>query len=1074
MVLSAPLGLCRLVGADSRREGGKHLTVRPAHLRQIADLARSVQSGLDLEAVLSQVTAAITALRADLLCVIRLLDRPAGGYRRVAVAGAAAEGVAPLLRFGEGLTDAVAQSGRPLLVDDMQADRRAPSRDWYAERGYTTYYGVPIDADGELLGVLNVNFLRGQPPTSDECEMIDVVASHAAVAIRNARRFAHSEARRRAAEALLDLSRAMSQTMEPTLVARRVADRLRVSLGARSSSVFRLDAESGALASLVVAGAEDVLGGAIVFPPGTGVVGMAVAKGGPVATPDVLADDRVTLPREWRAHVESTRLRAVLAVPLLLGGRALGAITAVDEIGRVFDEDAIRLAEAFADQTAIALENARLFESARQERRRLEVLSEVSARVASVHDAGEVLDLIVNEAVRILDADAGGLRLLEGDDLVLRARTASAASLITRPRFKVGESLSGLPVATGEAIVVEDVLDDARYDPIHRQAAPDLGFHSFLGVPLRAHGRVLGSLYVYTRKRRRFAADEISLLSAFADQASLVIDKDSLIQEARSRATRLRTLARLHQQVSASLDSDEVLRAVATATAALMDAPLVSIYTVDDTGQVLERRAFSDDALGTDHPGVRRRFGEGAIGWVAAHRRALDIRDVLADDRVLAQEWCRRHRLSSALLLPVLFQDSLVAVLVIFGRAPFVLDPTDRDLLESFLAQAALAIHNASVHEQLRVAHEHLERSQEQLIHSEKLSALGQLVAGVAHELNNPLSAVLGNAYLAEAKVSDPRVQRHLNGIRESAERASQIVRNLLQFARKLTSSREDMDINAVVERVLALATNTAVTQNITVVRQLAPGLPPTAGDPGQIQQVVLNLVTNAFQAMAETGGRLTLRSRLAGGRLRLDVEDTGPGVPAEIRPRIFDPFFTTKPVGQGTGLGLSVAHGIVAAHEGRVWVEDGPGGGARFVVELPVRTSMPAVADTDEAPIPRDARILVVDDEEHVAQVLGDLLQELGVEVTIAHSARAARDLLARERFHLITLDVIMPGENGTEFWRRLRTEHPDAAARVVFVTGNVDPSILDFVESTGRPVLAKPYSLKALRALIAAELGR
>jgi signal transduction histidine kinase len=816
--------------------------------------------------------------------------------------GAAPEGSASLLRLGEGLTDVVAQTRRPLFVEDTRVDSRAATRDWYAERGFAAYYGVPIDAADELLGVLNVNLPRGQPPTADEREIIEIFASHAAVAIRN----------------------------------------------------------------------------------------------------------------------------------------------------------------------------ARLFEAVRQERRRLEVLSEVSARVASVHDADEVLDLIVNEAVRILAADAGGLRLLEGDDLVLRARTASATSLITRPRFKIGESLSGLPVATGEATAVEDVREDARYDPIHRQAARELGFHSFLGVPLRAHGRVLGSLYVYTLGHRRFASDEIALLSAFADQASLVIDKDRLIQEARSRATRLRTLARLHQLVSASLDTDEVLRAIARAAAELMDAPLVSIYTTDEPTQMLERRAFSDDMLGTDHPGVRRRFGEGAIGWVAVHRRPLDIPDVLADDRVLARGWCRRHGLSSALLLPVLFHDSLVAVLVLFGRTPFVLDTADQDLLESFLAQAALAIHNASVHEELRVAHRNLERSQEQLIHSEKLSALGQLVAGVAHELNNPLSAVLGNAYLAVAKVGDPGVQRYIDGIREGAERASQIVRNLLQFARKLTSSREDMDINEVVERVLALVANSAVTQNISVIRALAPDLPTTAGDPGQIQQVVLNLVTNALQAMADSGGCLTVRSRPFGGRLHVEVEDTGPGVPTEIRTRIFDPFFTTKPVGAGTGLGLSVAHGIVSAHAGRIWAEEASGGGARFVIELPVRSAVPAVAEAAEAPIPRDARILVVDDEEHVAQVLGDLLEELGVRVTIAYSARAARELLARERFDLITLDVIMPGESGTDFWQELRVEHPELATRVVFVTGNVDPSIQAFVDSTRRPVLAKPYSLKALRALVATELGR
>jgi GAF domain-containing protein len=1023
--------------------------------------------------VLSQVTAAIKALRPDLPCSIRLLDRQVAGYRMVGADASSTER-APVLRFGEGLTHVVAETRRPLLVEDVEADPRTAGREWYGRKGLGIYYGVPIEAGDELLGVLNVSFPAGQAPTQDEREIIELFASHAAVAIRNARLFAQSESRRRAAEALLDLSRAMSQTLDPAQVAQRVCESVRALLGVQSSSLFRLDPESGALVSLNVAGAEDILGVQIVFPRGMGLVAMAVAGRCAVSTPDVLADDRVLRPPEWRARVHPVRLRAVLAVPLVLGDRALGALTAADEIGRVFDDDSIRLAQAFADQAAVALENARLFEAAGRERRRLEVLSEVSARVASVHDAGEVLDRIVNEAVRILAADAGGLRLLEGDDLVLRARTESAAGLITRPRFKIGESLSGLPVATGEAIAVEDVREDARYDPIHRQAARELGFQSFVGVPLRAHGRVLGSLYVYTLGRRRFEPDEISLLTAFADQASLVIDKDRLIQEARARAARLRTLARLHQLVSSSLDTDEVLRAITRAGAELMDSPLVAIALADETSGMIERRAFSDDGLGEDHPGLRRRFGEGAMGWVAVHRRPLNIHDVFADERVLAREWCRRHGFPSVLVVPILFQDALLGVLVLFGRAPFVMDAADQDLLESFLAQAALAIHNASVHEELRAAHQNLERSQEQLIHSEKLSALGQLVAGVAHELNNPLSAVLGNAYLAEPKVSDPLVLRHIKGIREGAERAAQIVRNLLQFARKLTSSREDIEIDQLVERVLTLVANAGVTQSIDIVRDLAPGLPSTAGDPGQIQQVLLNLVTNAFQAMEDAGGQLTVRSRLVAGRIRIEVEDTGPGVPAEIRTRIFDPFFTTKPVGKGTGLGLSVAHGIVSAHEGRIWVDEGAAGGARFVIDLPVRSAAPPVGERETPPVPPDSRVLVIDDEEHVAQVLGDLLEELGVRVEITHSAHAARALLARERFDLITLDVIMPGENGVDLWRRLHAEDPAAAARVVFVTGNVDPTIQAFVDSTGRPVLAKPYTFKALRTIVANELHR
>ena len=1048
------------------------MSVRVDRLRQIAELARSVQGALELDAVLNEVTAAVRGLRPDLHCNIRLLDRQAGGFRLVRDDGVSPER-APVLRFGEGLTHVLAETRKPLLIEDVPSDPRTSRPEWWVGQGLSIFYGVPIEAGDELLGVLNMAFRPGQAPTDEECRIIELLASHAAVAIRNARLLAQSESRRRAAEALFDLSRTMSQTLEPSLVAQRVTESVRTLLGVQSSSLFRLDGESGALVSLNVAGAADVLGSQIVFPRGTGLVAMAVADCRPVATSDALADDRVTFPPEWRERIQDSRLRAVLAVPLMLGGRVLGALGVADEVGRVFDEESIRLAQVFADQAAIALDNARLFEAAARERRRLQVLYEVGARVASVQDAGEVLDRIVNEAVRMLGADAGGLRLLEGDDLVLRARTESATALITRPRLKIGESLSGLPVATGEATAVEDVREDARYDPIHRQAARELGFQSFLGVPLRAHGRVLGSLYVYTLARRRFGDDEISLLSAFADQASLVIDKDRLIQEARTRAARLRTLARLHQLVSASLDTDEVVRAIARAAAELMDVPLVAISLADESTRTLERRAFSDDALGEDHPGLRRRFGEAAVGWVALHRRALNIPDVFADDRVLARAWCRRHGFTSALVVPITFQESLLGVVVLFGRQPFVMDAGDQDLLESFLAQAALAIHNATVHEELRVAHQDLERSQEQLVHSEKLSALGQLVAGVAHELNNPLSAVLGNAYLVEPKVSDPRILRYVQGMREGAERAAEIVRNLLQFARKLSSSREDIDLNQLVERVLMLVTTAGVTQKVTIVRDLAPGLPSTAGDPGQIQQVFLNLFSNALQAMEESGGTLTVRSRLHGPRLRIEVEDTGPGVPAEVRSRIFDPFFTTKAVGKGTGLGLSVAHGIVSAHEGKLWMEDGGAGGARFVIELPLRAATPQVGEPEAPSLPPDARVLVVDDEDHVAQVLADLLSELGVHVEITHSAREARTRLARERFDLITVDVIMPEENGVELWHRLHADDPALAARVVFVTGNIDSSIQATVDATGRPVLAKPFTFKALHTLVASSLG-
>jgi diguanylate cyclase (GGDEF)-like protein len=220
----------------------------------------------------------------------------------------------------------------------------------------------------------------------------------------------------------------------------------------------------------------------------------------------------------------------------------------------------------------------------------------------------------------------------------------------------------------------------------------------------------MGVLNVYTRSRRRFLPDEVSLLSVFADQASLALDKDRLLGQARERAARLRRLVRLNQVVCSSLNTHEVLSAIATAAADLMDAPLVSIWSADDAAQTLELRALSDDSLAAEYPGTMCPFGEGGVGWVAVHRRSLDMPDVFADTRVKAREWFRTQGLSSAFALPILFHDALLGVLSLFGRRPFHFGGDGQELLESFAAQAAVAMHNARLYEDLRVAHQRLER----------------------------------------------------------------------------------------------------------------------------------------------------------------------------------------------------------------------------------------------------------------------------------------------------------------------------------------------------------------------------
>jgi diguanylate cyclase (GGDEF)-like protein len=345
-----------------------------------------------------------------------------------------------------------------------------------------------------------------------------------------------------------------------------------------------------------------------------------------------------------------------------------------------------------------------------RERHRLDVLYEVTRRLATVDETDAMLSLIINEAARLLDVEASGLRMVERDELVVRARTDSAADLMSRTRLKIGESLSGLVLARGEPVVVADLVEDTRYDPAHKRAATEHGFHGFLGVPLRTGPAIIGVLNLYSKERRHFSEDDVQLACALADQASLAITKDRLLRKAEDRATHLQALVHLSQTVSSSLDTDQVLATIARAAADLMVVPAVVVWVADEAQRTLTARAFSDEALAADHPMTEMSFGDGVMGWAATHRRVLDVPDLVADGRVRAIEWVRHHGLRSGTFLPIVFRDTVLGVLALLATEPQPRDDDSRDLLDGFVAQAAVAIRNARLYEQVRSAHERQER----------------------------------------------------------------------------------------------------------------------------------------------------------------------------------------------------------------------------------------------------------------------------------------------------------------------------------------------------------------------------
>jgi signal transduction histidine kinase/ActR/RegA family two-component response regulator len=365
-------------------------------------------------------------------------------------------------------------------------------------------------------------------------------------------------------------------------------------------------------------------------------------------------------------------------------------------------------------------------------------------------------------------------------------------------------------------------------------------------------------------------------------------------------------------------------------------------------------------------------------------------------------------------------------------------------------------------------------RLQDQLIQSEKMSAVGQLVAGVAHDLNNPLASVLGFAdFLVESPEVPANLREPLRVIQQESLRAATIVRNLLSFARKQEHRRHHETILPVLEATLVLLRNQLMADRVDVHLEIEPRLPEVHVNANQIQQVFVNLIHNASQAIASTGkpGEIRITARLGPQGIVIDVSDNGPGMPEELAARAFEPFFTTKPEGQGTGLGLNICQGIVKEHGGLITLTTAPGAGATFSVELPLPESAGEEAPAAPSPDPMAVafRVLLIDDEPHILHYLRTTLEAWGHTVESAPDGYIGLDLAISGHFDLIISDLRMPRLGGREFYERLLVKNAAAAQNVVFSTGDtVRGDTHEFLEREGRPYLNKPFSLAELRNLL------
>jgi signal transduction histidine kinase len=358
-----------------------------------------------------------------------------------------------------------------------------------------------------------------------------------------------------------------------------------------------------------------------------------------------------------------------------------------------------------------------------------------------------------------------------------------------------------------------------------------------------------------------------------------------------------------------------------------------------------------------------------------------------------------------------------------------------------------------------------------QLLQAEKLASLGQTMSGVAHELNNPLATILACAERLAGHDLDARTRRDLDAIHNAADRAARIVRNLQTFVHKRHTTRTTVDLNQILRDTLVIRAHEQRAAHVVLLEALAAGLPPVFADPHQIQQVLLNLIINAEHAMLGAHGRgvLILRSWQDPERdaVILEVHDDGPGVPLDVQPKIFDPFFTTKAVGQGTGLGLTVAYAIAQEHGGRLTVESSPGRGASFFLELPVsgaHVRLPEPSRAESLPdVPRGSRALVVEDEQALNEAVAAALSDDGFQVDRAADGEEALARLGERSYDVVICDLRMPKLDGMMFFREVAATRPQMTRRIIFVTGDVAGTEAErFLTESGCRWIPKPFRLR------------
>jgi len=765
-------------------------------------------------------------------------------------------------------------------------------------------------------------------------------------------------------------------------------------------------------------------------------------------------------------------IRSQVCVPFQHAFRTMGVINIESDKDWAFDSQDVTVIETLGDYLATWVNNANLYTDIDRKANALQTLNSIGKAISSELNINNLFELIYSQVRQVLNSEDFFIALLEKSHNRIEVKfEVSNGRRRTYIRSLSQDSLVGYVMQTRTHFLVKDHFEKV-YEAITGRR-PHLIAQSWLGVPLILGDEALGVIVLQNiRTRRAYDRDDLNFLSTIADQAAVAISNARLFREAQERATRLAVVNEITREASLNLDVDQLFETITTQLKRVIsfEKSSIAIYQ-HETDAFSLVNVYGENITAGFYKGMQIP-GRETVMKIAHDTKKPYYTRSLNQNVANSSPYLITQGIQSAVSIPIISEDVCLGTLNLGSQKEDGFSSDQIDLMQTIANGLGNALKNARLYTALEQSYSELQTAQEQLIKSEKLRALGEMSAGVAHDFNNMLGAILGRAQLMKSQVFDPAVLRGLDIIEKAAIDGATTIRRLQDFTRKRTDQVfKHVDLVQVIEDTLSMTRTrwetsahvNGIQYNVTT--QFDAVL-PIAGERSELIEVLTNIIFNALDAMP-SGGSLHIRAGTQGERVVASVTDTGRGMTEEIRRRVFDPFFTTKGV-KGNGLGMSVAYGIVNRHKGEIEIESEVGKGTTVRILLPVNLhAARQIAEVAVRPQKKTGRFLIVDDEDPIRDLLAEMLVEQGHEVHTASGGREGLEIFKARMPDLVITDLGMPEVSGWDVATGVKALSPKTS--VILMTGWGITLDKDRARERGVDViLSKPFQISEIQKVL------